>query len=137
MAALNLNNQKAKHEQKVYNNNTLLPFGPTPTYLGVKLDRSLTFHHHLVTLCKRTIFTHQTAEATLWWGASFETLCTASLFLVYSTAEYCTPVWCCSIHTCIIDSVLNDAWHMVAGCLHPTPINHLFLFSDIQPAELC
>ena len=31
----------------------LLPFCPTPTYLGVKLDRSLTFSHHLVALRKK------------------------------------------------------------------------------------
>ena len=53
MAAFHLNNQEAKHELKVYNNDRLLPFCPTPTYLGVKLDRSLTFHHHLVALHKK------------------------------------------------------------------------------------
>ena len=30
----------------VYNNDRLLPFCPTPTYLGVKLDRSLMFADH-------------------------------------------------------------------------------------------
>ena len=42
-AAFHLNNREAKHELKVYNNGRLLPFCPTPTYLGVKLDTSLTF----------------------------------------------------------------------------------------------
>ena len=42
-AALHLNNLEAKCELKVYNNSRLLPFCPTFTYLGVKLDRSLTF----------------------------------------------------------------------------------------------
>ena len=45
-AAFHLNNREAKRELKVYNNRRLLPFCPTPTYLGVKLDRSLTFRHH-------------------------------------------------------------------------------------------
>ena len=52
-AAFHLNNRKAKCELKVYNNDRLLPFCPTPTYLGVKLDRSLTFHYHLVALRKK------------------------------------------------------------------------------------
>ena len=52
-AAFHLNNRDAKRELKVYNNGKLLPFCPTPTYLGVKLDRSLTFRHHLVALCKK------------------------------------------------------------------------------------
>ena len=51
-AAFHLNNQEAKRELKVYNNDRLLPFCPNPTYLGVKLDRSFTFRHHLVALCK-------------------------------------------------------------------------------------
>ena len=53
MAAFHLNNQEAKRELKVYNNGRLLPFCPTPIYLGVKLDRSLTFCHHLVALRKK------------------------------------------------------------------------------------
>ena len=52
-AAFHLNNQEAKHELKVYNNSRLLPFCPTPTYLGVKLDRLLTFCHHLMALHKK------------------------------------------------------------------------------------
>ena len=53
-AAFHLNNREAKRELKVYNNNNrLLPFYPTPTYLGVKLNRLLTFCHHLVALHKK------------------------------------------------------------------------------------
>ena len=51
-AAFHLNNQEAKRELKVYNNDKRLPFCPTPTYRGVKLDRLLTFRHHLVALRK-------------------------------------------------------------------------------------
>ena len=47
-ASFHLNNREAKRELKLYNNGRLLPFCPTPTYLGLKLDRSLTFRHHLV-----------------------------------------------------------------------------------------
>ena len=53
MAAFHLNNREAKRELKVYNNDRFLPFCPTPTYLGVKLDISLTFRHHLMTLFKK------------------------------------------------------------------------------------
>ena len=34
-AAFHLNNREPKRELKVYNNDRLLPFCPTPTYLGV------------------------------------------------------------------------------------------------------
>ena len=39
------------------------------------------------------------------WSTGTKTLHTAALSLVYATAEYCTPIWCCSAHTCLIDSV--------------------------------
>ena len=70
------------------------------------------------------------------WGAGAKTLRIAMLFLVYSTAEYCAPVWCRSVHIHLIDSVLNDALRMVTGCLRPTPRDHLPVLSGIQPAEL-
>ena len=52
-AAFHLNNREAKRALRVYNKDRLLLYFPTPTYLGVKLDRSLTFCHHLVSLRKK------------------------------------------------------------------------------------
>ena len=70
------------------------------------------------------------------WGAGAKTLRTAALSLVYSTAEYCAPVWCRSAHTRLIDSVLHDALRIVTGCLRPTPTDYLPVLAGIQPAEL-
>ena len=113
-------------------------FVQPPTYLGVKLDRSLTFRHHLVALRKKLL-----SRVTLLrrlvgsgWGAGAKTLRTATLSLVYSAAEYCAPVWCRSAHTRLIDSVLNGALRIVTGCLRPRPTDHLPVLSRIQPAEL-
>ena len=133
MAAFHLNNRNAKRELKVYNNGRLLPFCPTPTYLGVKLDRSVTFRHHLVALRKKlssrvTLLRRLVGSG---WGAGAKTL-----RIVYSTAEYCAPVWCRSAQTRLIDSVLNNALRIVTGCLRPTPTDHLPVLSGIQPAEL-
>ena len=80
------------------------------------------------------------AVATNLWaqdGVLVKTLCIATLSLVYSASEYCAPVWCCCVHTRFIDSVLTDALRMVTGCLRPTPTDHLFILSGIQPVELC
>ena len=138
-AAFHLNNREAKRELKVYDNLRLLPFCPTPTYLGVKLDRSLTFRHHLVALRKKissrvTLLRRLVGSG---WGAGAKTLRITTLPLVYSTAEYCASVWCRSAHTRLIDSVLNNALSIVTGCLRPTPTDHLPILSGIQPAELC
>ena len=70
------------------------------------------------------------------WSAGAKTQHKIALSLVYSTAEYCAPVWCCSTYTCHIDSVLNGALHIVTGCLRPTTTDHLHIISDIQSAEL-
>ena len=70
------------------------------------------------------------------WGAVVKTLRIATLSLVYSTSEYCAPVWCRSAHPRLIDSVLNDALCIVTGCLRPTPTDHLPVLSGIQPIEL-
>ena len=93
-AAFHLNNREAKRELKVYNNGRLLPFCPTPTYLGVKLDRSLTFRHHLVALCKKlssrvTLLRRLVGSG---WGAGAKTLRIATLSLVYSAAVLCTSL---------------------------------------------
>ena len=118
-AAFHLNNREAKRELKISHGDNILPFCPTPTYLGVKLDRSLTFRHHLETLRKK--LTSRVALlrrlAGSGWGADAKTLRTAALALVYSTSEYCAPAWCRSTHTRLIDSVLNEALHIVTGCL--------------------
>ena len=55
--------------------------------------------------------------------------------MVYATAENSAPIWCCSAHTRLIDSVLNDALRIVTGCLRPTPTHDLPILSGIQQAE--
>ena len=130
-AAFHLNNREAKRELKVYNNGGLLPFCPTPTYLGVKLDRSLTFRYHLVALRKKlssrlTLLRRLVGSGR---GSGAKTLRIATLSLVYLTAEYCASVWCRSAHTRLIDSVLNDALCIVTGCLRPTPTD-TYLYSQ-------
>ena len=70
------------------------------------------------------------------WGASAKTLNISALSLVYSTAEYSTPVWCRSTHTRLIDSILNDALRTVTGCLCPTTKEDLPVLAGIQSAEL-
>ena len=137
-AAFHLNNREAKRELNVYNKGNLLLPCPVPTYLGVKLDKSLTSPHHLKVLRKKL----STRVAPLrrltgsGWGAGTKTLRISALSLVYSTAEYCAPVWCRSTHTHLIDNIFNDALRIVTGCLRPTPTEDLSVLSGIQPTEL-
>ena len=95
-AAFYLNNREAQRELKFCNNDRLLPLCPTLTYLGVKLYRSLTFRHDLVALRKKlsSCVTLLRLLVGSGWDAGAKTLRIATLSLVYSTAEYCAPVWC-------------------------------------------
>ena len=137
-AAFYLNNREAKRKLNVYNNGNLLPPCPVTMYLGVKLDRSLTFRHHLEALRKK-LFTRVALLRRLvgfGWGADAKTSRISVLSLVCSTAEYCAPVWCRSTHTRLIDSILNDALRIVTGCFRPTPTEDLPVLAGIKPAEL-
>ena len=137
-AVFHLNNREAICELNVYNNGNLLPPCAVPTYLGLKQDRSLTFRHHLEALRKqlstRVALLGRLARSE--WAAGAKTLRMSAFYLVYSTAEYCAPVWCCSAHTRLIDSILNDALHIVNRCLRPTPTQDVPALAGIQPAEL-
>ena len=137
-AAFHLNNLEAKRELKVKNNYKILSFCPVPTYLDVKLNRALTFRHHLEALRKKlsTRVSLLRRLAGSGWNAGAKTLRTAALSIIYSTAEYCAPAWCRSAHTRLIDSVRNDALRIVTGCLRPTLTDNLPVLSGIQPAEL-
>ena len=74
-AAFHLHNREAKRELNVKNNGKILPFCPVPTYLGVKLDRALTYRHHLEALCKklstRVLLLRRLAGSE--WGAGAKT----------------------------------------------------------------
>ena len=78
-AAFHLNNREVQRELKVYNN-----IRQPLLILGEKLDRSLTFCHHLVALRKK-LSSHVTLLRRLvgsGWGAGAKTLRIATLSLV-------------------------------------------------------
>jgi len=100
-AAFYLNIKEARRELKVKYNNEILPW---PKYLGVTLDRSLTYRRHLESLRRkltsRVAFLTRFADSS--WGAGAQTLRIATSALVHSTAEYCAPIWCRSAHTLLL-----------------------------------
>ena len=82
------------------------------TYIGVKVDCSLTYKSHLTKL-KEKVSSRGALVSALpvpTWGASFLTLRTSSMALAFSAAEYCAPVWTQSTHSCGLDVPLHDAW---------------------------
>ena len=70
-----------------------LNFQPTTTYLGVKLDRILSYRQHRTGLRDKVMARSALIRKLVGtgWGASPSTLCTSALALVYAPAEYCIP----------------------------------------------
>ena len=98
----------------------------------------LTYRHHLESLRKKlaTRVGLLRCLAGSSWGDGARTLRIATLALIHSAAEYCTPVWSRSVHMRLIDKPIIDALRLVTGHLRPTPTNNLFVLSDITLTEL-
>ena len=119
-----LDNHQANRTLNVKIGETTLPAEQNPKYLGVTLDRQLTYRNHLEgcanKIAKRNCLLRKLAGTS--WGASQTVLRTSSLALCYSVAEYCAPVWTRSSHTNKVDTKLREAMRFVSGCLKSTPI---------------
>ena len=137
LTPFHLNNQEAKRQLNICVHGTTLPHNPHPRYLGVKLDRQLTYRQHIEGLrgkvMARNNFIRCLSGST--WGANAKTLRTAALAIVYSSAEYATPVWSRSSHTKKLDVSLNDTMRIITGCVKPTPTHLLPVLSGIAPTK--
>jgi len=132
-----LHNANANRKIDVRLNGQSLKCETKPVYLGVTLDRSLTYHDHLMkTAAKvrtRNNIISRLAGST--WGAQTSTLRTAALALCFSVAEYCAPVWCRSAHVNLVDVQLNTTLRTITGTLRSTPLPWLPVLSNIVPAS--
>ncbi|UYV82846.1 ERCC2 [Cordylochernes scorpioides] len=106
--------------------------------VGIHLDRTLTFKTHLTKLkgklSSRNNILHKLAGSS--WGSDANTLRTSALALIFSTAEYCAPVWEGSCHTKLIDTQLNSTLRIITGVCQPTRIDWLPVLAHISPPEL-
>jgi len=109
-----------------------------PKYLGVTLDRSLTFKLH-IQKCKAKVNMRNNILRKLTssqWGANPNTLRTSALALCYSAAEYACPAWSRSSHAKYLDPALNDSCRIITGCLKPTNTHCLYLLAGIAPPDI-
>jgi hypothetical protein len=93
--AFHLSNRDAGRKLNVLFCGERLHHQDAPRYLGVRLDRSLTYRHNLEGLrdklkTRNNIISKLAGTS---WGCDMKALRTSSLALVYSAAEYCSPIW--------------------------------------------
>ena len=136
--AFHLTNKDTHRQLDVPVNGAPLPNCNNPVYLGVTLDRSLTYKKHIESLQSKVNARNGLLRclAGSSWGAYTSTLRTGALALVYSAAEYASPAWCRSTHTRKLDVALNDTMRIITGCMRPTETTFLPVLAGITPPDI-
>lgn len=93
--ALHLNIRGTQRELLIKIGDNHIANEERPKYLGVRIDRSLIFKKHLEEV-KNKLNSRNNIISKLGgsnWGGNSKVLRISATALVYSTAEYCAPVW--------------------------------------------
>lgn len=121
--SFHLNNRQANYQLKINFNGDTGKHEKFPKYLGVYLDRSLTFRRNMESirnrLRSRVNVVQKLAGTT--WGCSAKTLRTTTRAMILSVADYCSPVWMLSAHVKLIDTQINVAMRIITGAVYSTP----------------
>ena len=115
-------------------NNTDLEYTtppPHPKYLGVTLDRTLSYKKHIHNTTMKVATRNNLLKklSNSKWGCN-------ALAMSYSAAEYACPVWARSPHASKLDPELDDACRSITGCLRPTNVEELCLLVGIAPPDI-
>ena len=124
-----------RNEEKVKGEMEQDRSGEHAPYLGVTLDRILSYKQHIHNT-KMKVATRNNLIRNLSsskWGTSASTIRTTELALSYSVAEYVASVWAKSAHAYKLDSEPNSACRAITGGLKPTNVEELYLLSGITP----
>lgn len=87
-----------------------------PQYLGVTLDRELTFEAHLIKLVSKVVLRENIIQklADPTWGVTARVL--------WTIADYCASTWLNCTHAKKIDSQLNRCMNLITNVIRPTPM---------------
>ncbi|GFS03638.1 RNA-directed DNA polymerase from mobile element jockey-like protein [Elysia marginata] len=138
VCAFHLNNHQANTKLKITWNDQPLKYDEHPVYLGVTLDRTLSFSQHAMNVkakvAARNSLLRKLANSN--WGADPKTLRTTALALSYSTSKYSSAVWARSCHAKKVDAGLNNACRIVTGQLRPTQLPLLYRTAGIASPDI-
>lgn len=137
-SCFHLTNQAANKELDVIFDGVRLTHDHAPVYLGVKLDRSLTYKKNAEKLQAKLGTRHNLPRKLTGtsWGATTTWIRSTALGLVYSCAAYCCSTWLNSVHTSKIYIELNKTMRLITGTVESTPIIWLSTLSNIAPPPI-
>ena len=138
VAAFHLRNKDATRKLNVVWQDVQLEFTNSPKYLGVTLDRTLSYKQHCVNtgmkISARNNILRKLVGSS--WGANPHTLKVSATALCYSAAEYACPVWHRSAHVRHVDTALNESCRIITGCLKPAPVSKVRVLAGIAPPHI-
>ncbi|KAK3889698.1 hypothetical protein Pcinc_006264 [Petrolisthes cinctipes] len=138
MCAFHLNNHQANRKLNIIWDKVRLNDDQYPVYLGVTLDRTLSFAEHVrkteLKVATRNNLLGKLANSN--WGADPRTLRTTALALSYSTAEYCSAAWDRSCHAHKVNPEMSNSCRIITGTLRPTPLPILYRTKGIAPPHI-
>ena len=138
VTAFHLRNREAKRSLKVSWNGVDLENTTHSKYVGVTIDRTLSYKQHIQNTKMKvaTRNNHLKKLAKSKSGTNASTIRTTALALCYSIAEYAAPVWARSTYADILDPELNKACRAITGCLKPTYVEDLYLLAGLAPPDI-
>ena len=118
-----------------------LLFNPTPKFLGVTFDRTLSFGAHVQSLCSKFYPRHKALRsiATASWGPTKESLSLLYKAFVRPVLTYASPGWfpfLCNTATNHLEVLRRAACRVITGCLSSTPSSLLLLEALLPPLKL-
>jgi len=124
----------AKYKPQIQFSGKRFEYDPITKYLGVTIDIQLIFKQHIdntaAKLKTRNNIIHKLVGLT--WGTARSTLRTSSLALVYSAAEYASPIWISSSICRKIYIQLHHSMRIISGTVKSTPTKWLPAHRDLR-----
>lgn len=119
VCTFHLNNKQANKTIDIRFDQVQLNHNLSPKYLGITLNRTLSFKKHIENSAKKVKYRVNLIQkfAGTGWGANAITLRAVTMAIVYSTAKYGAPVWINSAYVTWIDSELNNVMRIISGAV--------------------